>query len=83
MIYKYYCKSCNKEWTEVHGFSEIIELCPFCESATASKSYTKNEIENFVKNDLGTKNKKPGAKTRAFIEESRQNLKEYKEEQKK
>ena len=72
--YDYKCNSCQKEWTEHHGFEEKPENCPFCETNNIKKlfNYTKSELK--IK-EMQTKN---GQKTREFIEQARQDLKEYK-----
>lgn len=77
--YTYECEYCRKEWEEFHGFEESPEMCPFCEEKNFKKVYRYSEsaIKPLEKST------KAGKKTRNFIEESRQNLKEYKAEKKK
>ena len=76
--YDYKCDSCQKEWVEIHGFDEKAEKCPFCEASNVKKVYKHSETKN---NFYGTNNK-TGQKTREFIEQARQDLKEHKAEQK-
>lgn len=72
--YDYKCNSCQKEWTEHHGFNEKPEVCPYCETNNFKKlfNYTKSELKI---QEMQAKN---GQKTREFIEQARQDLKEYK-----
>ena len=80
--YLYKCNYCLKEWTENHGFNEEAKKCPFCEQDTAKRTYS--YIVNINKQeDVKLSNNKVGVKTREFIEEARQNLKDHKAEQKK
>lgn len=73
--YQYKCDSCLKEWTEYHGLEEKATKCPFCEQENIKKVY--NYVSSIAK--LGEQiQKKPGIKTREFIEQARQNLKEHK-----
>lgn len=73
--YQYKCDSCFKEWTEYHGLEEKATKCPFCEQENIKKVY--NYVSSITK--LGEQiQKKPGTKTREFIEQARQNLKEHK-----
>ena len=75
--YQYKCDSCSKDWTEYHGFSEEPKKCPFCEQETIKKTY--NYESSIKKIEETTENKKkPGTKTREFIEQARQDLKEHK-----
>ena len=75
--YEYKCQSCQKEWTEYHGFDEKPEKCPYCETENFKKlfNYTKN-IDNLIQ----VMQSKNGQKTREYIEQARQDLKEYKTE---
>ena len=72
--YDYKCNSCQKEWTEHHGFDEKPDKCPYCETNNFKKlfNYTKSELKI---QEMQAKN---GQKTREFIEQARQDLKEYK-----
>ena len=80
--YLYKCHYCSKEWTENHGFNEEAKICPFCEQETAKRTY--GYLININKQeDVKLNNNKVGVKTREFIEEARQNLKEHKAEQNK
>ena len=80
--YLYKCNYCLKEWTENHGFNEEAKKCPFCEQDTAKRTYS--YIVNINKQeDVKSSNNKIGVKTREFIEQARQELKEHKVEQKK
>lgn len=77
--YDYKCNSCQKEWVEMHGFDEKPEKCPYCETNNFKKlfNYTKT-IDNLIQ----TMQVKNGQKTREYIEQARQDLKDYKVEQK-
>ena len=77
--YDYKCQSCQKEWVEIHGFDEKPEKCPFCETGGFKKIYKYTETINKLQE---TMQNKPGKKTREFIEQARQDLKEHKVEQK-
>ena len=80
--YQYECQYCSKQWTEYHSFDEAPSMCPFCEQDTAKRTYS--YIVNITKQEEAKPtNNKVGVKTREFIEEARQNLKEHKVEQKK
>jgi len=76
--YDYKCDSCQKEWVEIHGFDDKVEKCPFCETSNIKKVYKYSE----TKNNFYGNNNKTGQKTREFIEQARQDLKEHKAEQK-
>lgn len=75
--YQYKCEYCLKEWSEYHGLEEKATKCPFCEQENIKKVY--NYISSINKSENKTElQKKPGVKTREFIEQARQNLKEHK-----
>lgn len=75
--YQYKCDSCSKGWTEYHGFNEEPKKCPFCEQENIKKTYN---YESSIKRleEIPEQKRKPGAKTREFIEQARENLKEHK-----
>jgi len=75
--YQYKCNFCYKEWTEYHGFEEEPTKCPFCEQETIKRTYN---YESSIKRleEVMEHKRKPGAKTREFIEQARQDLKEHK-----
>ena len=75
--YQYECQYCSKQWTEYHSFDEAPSMCPFCEQKEFKKvyNYTTNINKPIEQKDSG----KVGSKTRQFIEESKQELEEYKE----
>ena len=77
--YDYKCQSCQKEWVEIHGFDEKPEMCPYCETNNFKKVYKYTERINKLESAMQNKS---GKKTREYIEQSRQELKEYKAEQK-
>lgn len=79
--YNFKCEACEKGWTEIMGFNDSIEKCPYCESTDIHKVYSLEE--QTVKPIINSTEKKPGKKVREFIEESRGNLKEYRQEMKK
>lgn len=79
--YEYECKSCGKQWTEYHGYDEKPTVCPFCEYKEFKKVYNYTTTINKLTEAMENKNNtKIGQKTRQFIEESRQELKEQKEQ---
>ena len=75
-IYVYECFDCHEEWSVLHGMFEKEEDCVECESININRKPSdftlafKERVEN----------KKTGALTREFIENSRQELKEQKKE---
>lgn len=79
-FYQYQCKSCHKEWTEYHGYDESPLVCPFCDNKNFRKiyNYTTLKISSSEITDIKKENK-IGQKTRQFIEESRKELEEQKE----
>lgn len=74
--YQYKCDSCYKEWTEYHGLEEKATKCPFCEQENIKKIY--NYVSSINKPQEQTSKNKTGIKTRDFIEQARQDLKEHK-----
>lgn len=79
--YQYRCEYCSKEWTEHHGFEDCATKCPFCEQENIKKVY--NYISTINKLEETHQSKKIGIKTREFIEQAKQDLKEHKVESKK
>ena len=77
--YTYTCNSCQKGWTEFLGFNESPEKCPYCEQNNFKKSYSYTPTIDRLKESVGDR-PKPGRKTREFIEQARQELKEHKSE---
>ena len=80
--YDYQCNFCQKKWTEYHGFNEDTIKCPFCEQENIKRVYNYVSQINKLEEAMQSKNK-TGKKTRDYIEQARQDLKEYKVEQKK
>lgn len=79
--YQYECKSCRKQWTEHHGYDEFPTLCPFCEEKDFKKVYNYTTRINKLTEAMEQKNSsKVGEKTRQFIEESKKELQEQKEQ---
>jgi len=80
--YLYKCDYCLKEWTENHSFNEETKKCPFCEQNMARRTYS--YVVNINKQEYVKEiNKKAGTKTREYIEQARQDLKEHKAQSKK
>jgi putative FmdB family regulatory protein len=78
--YQYECKNCSKQWTEYHGYDESPTVCPFCEQNDFKKIYNYTTTINKLTEVVEYKNNnKTGQKTRQFIEESRKELQEQKE----
>lgn len=75
--YQYKCEYCLKEWTEYHGFNEEPKKCPFCEQENIKRTYNYESSIKRIEEAMEHK-RKPGTKTREFIEQARQNLKEHK-----
>lgn len=75
--YQYKCEYCSKEWTEYHGFEEEAAKCPFCEQESIKRVYNYVSSINRIEEAMERK-RKPGTKTREFIEQARQDLKEHK-----
>ena len=82
--YQYKCEYCSKEWTEHHGFDEKATRCPFCEQENIKRIYNYVSTINKLEEAMEYKrNKKVGTKTREYIEQARQDLKEHKAQSKK
>jgi putative FmdB family regulatory protein len=77
--YDYRCQSCQKEWVEIHGFDEKPEKCPYCQADNFKKVFKYQETVNKL---TETMQNKTGKKTRDYIEQARNDLKEYKVENK-
>jgi putative FmdB family regulatory protein len=77
--YDYKCQSCQKEWVEIHGFDEKPEKCPHCQEDNFKKVFKYQETVNKL---TETMQNKSGKKTRDYIEQARNDLKEYKVENK-
>lgn len=78
--YQYQCKICSKEWSEYHGYDESPSVCPFCENKEFKKVYNYTTTINKLAEAMEYKrDAKVGQKTRQFIEESRKELEEQKE----
>lgn len=75
--YQYKCEYCSKDWTEYHGFEEEAVKCPFCEQENIKRLYNYVSSIKRIKEAMEHK-RKPGIKTREFIEQARQDLKEHK-----
>ena len=77
--YDYKCQSCEKEWVEIHGFDEKPDKCPYCETNNFKKlfNYTTTQLKI---QEMQAKN---GQKTREYIEQARQDLKQFKTESRK
>ena len=80
--YQYTCNVCSKEWSEYHGFGEDATRCPFCEEQSIKRIYNYVSSINKLEETMQSK-KKVGVKTREFIEQARQDLKDHKVENKK
>ena len=81
--YQYKCEYCLKEWTEYHAFHEEITKCPFCDQENIRRIYNYVSTINKLEEAMEYKNnKKVGTKTREYIEQARQDLKEHKAQQK-
>lgn len=78
--YSYKCNSCQKEWTEHHGFDEKPEVCPYCETNNIKKTFNYTITAQLKIQEMQSKN---GQKTREYIEQARQDLKQFKTESRK
>ena len=79
--YQYKCEYCSKEWTEYHGFEDKVFKCPFCEQESVKKLYNYVSTINKIEENVQPK-KSTGVKTREFIEQARQDLKDHKADMK-
>jgi putative FmdB family regulatory protein len=74
--YQYRCKACEEVSTIYHPSSETQSACPKCDSdSTLVKLLT-----TFTTRKKGTKSNKVGQVTEQFIEDSRQELEQQKEQ---
>ena len=74
--YEYRCTQCNEISTIYHTSSEVASDCPKCDSdATLVKL-----LSRFTTKKTGTKENKIGQTTEQFIKDSRQELKQQKEQ---
>jgi len=79
--YQYECKECNKQWSKYHDYDETPLECPFCKQNNFKKIYNYTTTINKLTEVMDYKNNnKVGQKTRDFIEESRKELQEQKEQ---
>jgi len=77
-LYTYKCMGCKNVWDDFGSMNETTShQCPSCESWSSKKvpSWQGQEKINRIK--------KPGDEVKAFIEDSKEIIEEYKEELKK
>ena len=75
--YLYACENCLEEWKERHGMSEEIKECQRCESENI---YRKPSLFANLSKHKGDKKQKVGSHVKEFIENSKEGLKQQKEE---
>ena len=75
-IYLYKCHECGVEWKESHGMTEEIEKCHECNS---SDIFRKPTLFSNLTKEKKYKNK-VGQLTKEFIENSKKDLQQQKEE---
>jgi len=74
--YQYRCTACNELSVIYHPSSETQSVCPVCDvGSTLVKMLT-----TFTTKKSGTKSNKTGQLTEEFIEDSRQELEQQKDE---
>tara|TARA_R100000152_G_C6713217_1_gene140466 strand:+ start:580 stop:831 length:252 start_codon:yes stop_codon:yes gene_type:complete len=76
-IYLYACEDCETEWKENHGMTEEIENCHACGS---DKIYRKPSLFANLSRHKDNKKQKVGSHVKEFIENSKEVLKQQKEE---
>jgi putative FmdB family regulatory protein len=74
--YQYRCKACEEVSTIYHPSSETQSVCPKCDSGSTLVKL----LTTFTTRIKGTKPNKVGQVTEQFIEDSRQELKQQKEQ---
>ena len=75
-IYVYECLDCLGEWKESHGMTEAIEECYWCHSGNFHRK--PSQFANLTK--ITKQKRKIGDLTKEFIENSKEVLKNHKEE---
>ena len=75
-IYIYECLDCLGEWKESHGMTEDIEECHWCHSGNFHRK--PSQFTNLTK--VKQQKRKIGDLTNEFIENSKEVLKNHKEE---
>ena len=73
-IYQYSCGSCAATWKEMHGADDAGGFCSKCGIAGQRKLPEKTTYT------VTTRDNTPGQRVEKFIEESRETLKQQKEE---
>jgi len=76
-IYLYACEDCSDEWKEKHGMTEEIEECHQCKSKNI---YRKPSFFANLSKHKDDKIKKVGSHVKEFIDSSKEQLKQQKEE---
>jgi len=74
--YQYRCKACDEVLTIYHPSSETQSVCPKCDSGSTLVKL----LTTFTTRKKGTKLNKAGQVTEQFIEDSRQELEQQKEQ---
>ena len=74
--YQYRCKACEEVSTIYHPSSETQSVCPKCDSGSTLVKL----LTTFTTKKKGTKSNKIGQVTEQFIEDSRKELKQQKEQ---
>ena len=74
--YQYRCKACEKVSTIYHPSSETQSICPECDSGSTLVKL----LTTFSTRKKGTKSNKAGQLTEEFIQDSRQELEQQKNE---
>ena len=74
--YTYRCKSCEKQWEEIHSINEKPLVCPFCEIENIYR--VPSLVSTVVKAE--DKKAKTGEVVKDYIEQNKEVLKELKQE---
>ncbi len=74
--YQYRCKACEEILTIYHPSSETQSTCPKCDSGSTLVKL----LTTFTTRKKGTKSNKAGQVTEEFIEDSRHELQQQKNE---
>jgi putative FmdB family regulatory protein len=74
--YQYRCKACKEVSTIYHPSSETQSTCPKCDSGSTLVKL----LTSFTTRKKGTKSTKVGQVTEQFIEDSRQELEQQRDQ---
>lgn len=78
--YHYHCKSCDKDWEEMHSISDLPGNCPFCET---NNFHRVPAYVTSIKKHQEAQKAKVGEVVKQYIEDNKEVLRDYKQELKK